>query len=133
MQQVILKNKAYTLVVYDAKTAGKVIVGLERIHISNVRLSKTEYSKMKQLKMDLTQKAVKKAKLQAEYMLVPLNQKLGKALYISDMRSNVVYAAPMMNVRGYSKERAESDYNMIDIEFEKIKVESTVMVKFEIE
>jgi len=129
----VLKNKAYTLVVYDAKTAGKVIVGLEHINISNVHLSKTEYSKMKQLKMDLTQKAVRKAKLQAKYMLQPLNQKLGKALYISDMKSNVVYRTPVMHIRGYSKVVAESDYNMIDIEFEKIKVESTVMVKFEIE
>ncbi|TFG76885.1 MAG: SIMPL domain-containing protein, partial [Flavobacteriales bacterium] len=30
----VLKSKAYTLLVYDAQTAGKVIVGLEAINIA---------------------------------------------------------------------------------------------------
>jgi hypothetical protein len=72
----ILKNKAYTLLVYDAETAGRVIVGLESIAISNIQLTKTEYSKMEQLQLELKQKAVAKAKLQGEYLLKPLNQNL---------------------------------------------------------
>ena len=42
----VLKNKAYTLVVNDAATAGKVIVGLESIKISNIHLEKTDFGKL---------------------------------------------------------------------------------------
>lgn len=126
----ILKNKAYTLLVYDAITAGKVIVGLESIEISNVQLTKTEYSKMEQLQLALKQNAVAKAKLQGESLLKPLNQNLGKAIYISDMNYNV-YRSDMSEIKvlGYaSKEQAP-----IDIEFEKIKIESRINITFAIE
>ena len=50
-QQDVLKNKAYSLVVFDALTAGKVIMELENINISNILLEKTEYSKIENLKL----------------------------------------------------------------------------------
>jgi len=132
----VLKNKAYTLLVYDAETAGKVIAGLESIEISNVHLNKTEYSKLEQLKIELKQKAVLKAKKQAESMLKPLNQNIGKALYISDLNSNITNAlqgrVAGIQIRGYSSYKAE-EYKPIDIEFEKIKIESAVTIKFGIE
>jgi uncharacterized protein YggE len=132
----VLKNKAYTLLVYDAETAGKVIVGLESIEISNVFLTKTEYSKLEELKIDLKQKAVLKAKKQAESMLKPLNQIVGKALYISDLNSNITNAlqgrVAGIQIRGYSSYKSE-EYKPIDIEFEKIKIESAVTIKFGIE
>lgn len=132
----VLKNKAYTVLVYDAEMAGKVIVGLESIEISNVHLSKTESSKLEQIKIELKQKAVLKAKTQAESMLKPLNQNVGKALYISDLNSNITNLlqgkAAGIQIRGYSSYNAE-EYNPIDIEFEKIKVESAVTIKFGIE
>ena len=132
----VLKNKAYTLLVYDAETAGKVIVGLESIEISNVFLTKTEYSKLEEMKIDLKQKAVLKAKKQAESMLKPLNQIVGKALYISDLNSNITNAlqgrVAGIQIRGYSSYKAE-EYKPIDIEFEKIKIESAVTIKFGIE
>jgi uncharacterized protein YggE len=132
----VLKNKAYTLLVYDAETAGKVIVGLESIEISNVFLTKTEYSKLEELKIDLKQKAVLKAKKQAESMLKPLNQIVGKALYISDLNSNITNAlqgrVAGIQIRGYSSYKSE-EYKPIDIEFQKIKIESAVTIKFGIE
>ncbi len=133
----VLKNKAYTLLVHDAETAGKVIVGLESIEISNVYLSKTEYSKLEELKIELKQKAVLKAKLQAESMLKPLNQNLGKALYISDLNSNITNLlqgkAAGIQIRGYNSEYKAKEYQPIDIEFEKIKIDSAITIKFGIE
>ncbi|MGY0392192.1 SIMPL domain-containing protein [Bizionia sp. KMM 8389] len=132
----VLKNKAYTLLVYDAETAGKVIVALESIEVSNVHLNKTEYSKMETLKINLKQKAVLKAKMQAESMLKPLNQKIVKALYISDLNAHVsnFYQARTtgIQVKKYSSDNAEG-YQPIDIEFEKIKIESAITIKFAIE
>ena len=128
----VLKNKAYTLLVYDAVTAGKVIVGLESIDIANVSLTKTEYSKMEQLKLELKQKAVASAKEQGEALLKPLGQKLGKAIYISDMSSNF-YPRATADFKVMSLEANQKGENPIDIEFDKIKIESRVNVTFAME
>ena len=131
----VLKNKAYTLLVFDAETAGKVMVGLESIEISNVQLDKTEYSKIEQLKIELKQKAVSKAITQAKFMLKPLNQNLGKAIFISDSYSNYSRAQGNVSdirIRGYSSINKEQ-YDPIAIEFEKIEIKSTITVNFEIE
>tara|TARA_R100001369_G_scaffold24862_1_gene45565 strand:- start:307 stop:1014 length:708 start_codon:yes stop_codon:yes gene_type:complete len=133
----VLKNKTYTLLVYDAETAGKVIVGLESIEISNVHVNSTEYSRIEELKIELKQKAVLKAKAQAESMLKPLNQNIGKALYISDLNLNITQLlqgkASGIRIRGYSSNYKAEEYKPIDIEFEKIKIESAVTIKFGIE
>jgi len=136
----VWKNKAYTLVVYDAETAGKVIVGLESVDISNVHLTKTEYSKIEQLKIELKQRAIKKAKIQAESMLKPLNQTVGSAIFVSDLSTNpnisgfLAGSAAGIVVRGYSSVKRQSyEQTPIEIEFEKTKVESTVTVNFAIE
>ena len=127
----VLKDKSYSLLVYDAVTAGKILVGLESIDISNVALTKTEFSKMEQLKLELRQKAVAHAKLQGEFLLKPLNQNLGKAIYISDMNTNIYFReAAMVKVNTLS---AQDSAAPIDIEFEKIKIDARVNVTFEID
>lgn len=133
----VLKNKAYSLLVYDAKTAGNVIVGLEAIEISNVHLEKTEYSKIDQLELALKQQAVVKAKKHAEAILQPINQVLGKAIFISDLNSNfsnmLMGKAAGINIRGLALENDAAQNNPIDIEFEKIKLEVTIRINFAIE
>ena len=134
-QQDVLKSKAYSLVVYDALTAGKVIAGLEEINISNVELEKTEYSKIEELKLNLKSKAVEKAKAQAEAMVVPLKQKLGAAIYISDDNTQVINMlrgkVSGVQIRYNSKDKNE--FNPLAIEFEKIDVVGEVTVRFKIE
>ncbi|WP_459209604.1 SIMPL domain-containing protein [Aquimarina rhabdastrellae] len=130
------KNKNYELLVYDAKTVGKVILGLEAIDIANVYIDSAEYSKIEDLKIKLKQKAITKAKLQAESLLKPLNQNLGKAIYISDSNMNITHRlrgkALGVNVRSFSSIQ-EASTESLNIDFEKIKVESTVNVNFIIE
>lgn len=136
-QQDILKAKSYSLLVYDAKTAMKVIVDLESENISNVSLEKTEYSKIEQLKLKLKTKAILKAKENALSMANPLNQKIGNAVFISDFNdaSNMLQGQVAgVQVRGISSLNSKSSaYEPIDIEFQKIKVETEVNVKFKLE
>lgn len=135
-QKDIMKDKAYELKVYNAQTAGKVIVGLEEIGISNVDLDKTEYSKMEELKLELKSKAVLKAKKQADFLIKPLNQKVTRAIHISDKfyenYNNFVGGLQEVVVMGYSN-RGKQEYEPPAIEFKPIKVESEVTIKFEIE
>ena len=131
----VLKSKAYSLVVYDALSAGKVIVGLEEIGVSNVQLQKTEYSKIEGLKLHLKTKAIVKAKNQAEALLKPLNQKVGTAIYISDVNNYNNYGlqgrAAGIEVM-YTVDR-KNNFEPIDIDFKKIKIQSEINIKFKIE
>jgi len=130
--QDIQKNKFYSLLVYSAKVAGNVISSLEKIGISNVDLERTEYSKMEQLKLELKSKAILKAKSQAEFLVAPLDQKVGSAIYISD-RFNQIYRSNQLDevvVTGYAGKNQE--FKSLDIAFKKIEVTSEVNVKFKL-
>jgi len=136
-QQEILKTKSYSLVVYDAKTASKVIAALEEEEISNVSLEKTEYSKTEQLLLLLKGKAIVKAKNTAVALTKPLNQKVGNTIYISDSNSSVSNMlsgrVPGVQIRGFANMNAESDYDPIDVAFDKIKIETQINVNFKLE
>lgn len=135
-QQDILKNKNYTLLVYNARVAGKVIVALEEIEISNVILEKTEYSKAEEMILTLKSEAIVKAKNQAIAMTKPLNQKIGNAIYISDL-SNIVNMlsgrVSGIQIRGARSLEEKDKYEPISIEFEKIKIETEVKATFKLE
>lgn len=136
--QKVLKTKMYSLIVKDAQTVGKVMAGLEREEISNVSISKTEYSKSEQLLLELRAKAILKAKRNAENMVAPLNQKIGKAIYVSDLETASITSQLQGKVAGVQIRGASSIYGNrakedIMIDFEKMEFSAKVNVKFIIE
>lgn len=129
----VQKVKSYELEIYDALTAGKIFKGLESQEISNVRLLKTEYSKLEELKIELKGKAVEKAKHQAEEMLKHLDQDLGPAIFISDMQTKMYPMAYSQNRNPMLSMESQNDVSSgIDVNFDKIKVESKVSVYFKL-
>ncbi|UGU17878.1 SIMPL domain-containing protein [Sinomicrobium kalidii] len=133
-KQDIYKTKNYELLVYDARTAGLVIVALEETGISNISLGKVEYSEMESLKLQLRSSAVERAKLQAEAMTRPLGQSVGKAIFISDTNTRIidVLQGRIVGVQstGLEMQRTETTYTPTPIDFGKIRVESELQVKF---
>lgn len=133
----IIKNKAYKLKVFNATEAGRVLVELEGIGVSNVNLNKTEYSKIEELKLALKSKATAIAKKQAEALIKPLGQKINKAIYINDkfqLKPNN-YNDMLLDeivVYGYGTKRKQ-ELKQTQIEFKAIEVESEVLIRFEIE
>lgn len=127
----VLKSKQYSLLVYSGKQAGEVLMALEQLDIANAFLEKTEYSKMDELELELKTRAVKKAKQKANALTKPLGQKVGPAIHIAD-NSQPYYPrynqAPMMEMKAVSSDMGQAQ--PLDIDFEKIKVETTVNVKF---
>ncbi|MDO4762899.1 MAG: SIMPL domain-containing protein [Flavobacteriaceae bacterium] len=128
--QNILKSKHYQLLLHDATTAGKVIVALENIGISNVRIEKTEYSKAEELLLDLKSQAIAKTKNMAEKLVKPLNQKIGKAIHISENANDYNTRNYSYEIVAYAKTKSEKP---IDIEFKKIKLEARIFVKYILE
>lgn len=134
--QNVIKSKMYSLLVNNAVTAGKVLAELESVGISNVTIERTEYSKAEELLLGLKSKAVVKSKLTAERLAKPLNQKIGKALYISDINtmSNALQGqAPGVQIRGISSIYGNRATEPIYTEFQKVKFEVQVNIKYTLE
>lgn len=134
--QNVIKSKMYSLLVSNAVTAGKVLAELESVGISNVTIERTEYSKAEELLLELKSKAVVKSKLTAERLVKPLNQKIGKALYISDVNtmSNALQGqAPGVQIRGMSSIYGNRATDPIYTEFQKVKFEVQVNIKYALE
>lgn len=134
--QKILKTKVYSLLVTEASIASKVLEQLEENGISNISIEKTEYSKAEELLLALKSKATLKAKKIAESLTKPLNQKVGKAIYISDINSisnQLEGRTSGIRIRGASSlygNRASED---ILIDFNKIKFSTQISIKFRID
>jgi len=127
----VLKSKRFSLLVYSGKQAGEALQALEKLDIANVFMEKTEYSKMEALELDLKSRAVAKAKKKAEALTKSLGQSVGQALHILDNSSPYYtnYArAPRMEMKSMAFDEAAPE--PLDVDFEQIRVETTVNVKF---
>jgi uncharacterized protein YggE len=132
--QDILKEKTFELIVYDAPAAGRVLYELERLGISNVRLEKTEYSQMEDLKDILKARAVVRARRQGAIMTQALGQSLGRAIYISDNRFNIYNSMKGRNAEVMmSADAPQTAYVELPADFDKIRVEAGVQVRFVLE
>ncbi|MEI6865627.1 SIMPL domain-containing protein [Flavicella sp.] len=130
----ILKMKMFSLLLHEASTAANIFVAMEESGISNVSLEKTEYSKKEELEINLKVKAIVKAKKHALVLANALGQKVGKAIYVLDRNQNTnIYYRNVYNEQIPIGTTNEIKDKKIEIEFQKIKFESTVSVKFKLE
>ncbi len=137
--QSILKTKKFSLLVRDAYTLGNVLISLEEAGISNTEVEKVEYSKSKELLLELKSEAVKRSRITADKLVKPLNQKAGKALYISDTNYGGIedydYATVgniALQDMDYKKESASEEF-LRKLDFQKIKFSTTVYVKYQLD
>ena len=133
--QNILKTKKYSLLVRDAYTLGNVIISLEEAGISNTEV---EYSKYKELLLELKSEAVKRSRITADKLVKPLNQKAGKALYIYANESQDMYGEePLVYYRGrdpieVSKISASEEF-LRKLDFQKMRFSATVNIKYQLD
>ena len=136
--QNILKTKKYSLLVRDAYTLANVIISLEEAGISNTEVEKVEYSKSKELLLELKSEAVKRSRITADKLVKPLNQKAGKALYIYANESQDMYGEePLVYYRGrdpieVSKISASEEF-LRKLDFQKMRFSATVNIKYQLD
>ncbi len=125
--------KEYQLKVAEAKTAGRVIQELEALGISNISIEKVDHSEIEKLKMEVKVNAIKAAKEKASSLTNAIGQDVGKAIFIQEMNNQMYQQLPRLSnvsIRGVGKMEADQQP---DIEFEKIKLEYSILVRFAIE
>ncbi len=131
--------KEYQLKVGNAKVAGQVIRELESLGLSNISIEKIEHSEIQKFRTEVKIMAMKAAKEKAISLTNAIDQNIGKAIYIQEMNNQVYNAlqgrvAGLSNivVRGYGYSD-KSKMEQMEIEFEKIKLEYSILARFEIE
>lgn len=136
----VFTSKEYEILVHDAQTAGRVIVQLQALNISNISIDRVEHSKLDSLRLEVKKEAVKNAKAKAEALTSPLDQHVGKALFIQevdesgDKFSNRLQGRVAgVQIRGASSLNSQPNSQLPNINFENIKIEASVQIKFALE
>ena len=129
----ILTSKEYQLLVKDGTTAGQVFMELEKLGISNISIVKVDHSKIDQLRNDVKVKAIQAAKDKASMLAKGIGQSAGKAIYIQELNTGYYPRNTMAtNIRVKAFAELEEQDFMPEIEFEKIKLEYSILVRFEL-
>ena len=136
-----LKNKdIYSLKEYqvkckDARTAGLVFQELESIGISNISIERIDHSEIEKYRQEVKVSAIKAAKQKAEALAGAIDQSIGKAIHILEMDYQLYRGQTsnmaMSNIRIRGTSTAEATPQP-EIEFEKIKLEYSIRVSFEL-
>lgn len=136
----VIKQNEYVLKVKDAVTVGKVYEKLDDLKILDAYIARVSHSKIEELKKGVRIMAIEAAKDKADYLLSAIGEKPGKPLIVKETK-----ASPISNVYGmddfelynrYEFNALEMDYSndkIKAIEFSKIKLQSSIYVKFLIE
>jgi uncharacterized protein YggE len=128
----ILLSKEYQILVHDGKTASQVFLELEKIGISNVSIDRLDHSKIEQFRRESKINAITAAKDKSEYLSKAVGQSAGRAIFIQELdnAANISRASNTISIRGASAIYGSSA--PADIDFEKIKIEYSVMCRFEL-
>lgn len=123
----VILSKEYQLVVHDAKTAGKAFIELEKIDISNVSVERLDHTKIEEFR--------EAAKEKAESLTKAVNQNIGRALYIQEPENilNDFRASNSIRLRGVaSVGHDDNNSKELDLDFGKIKLEYSILVRFDL-
>lgn len=132
----ILLSKEYQLIVRDGKTASKVFVELENIGISNVSIDKLDNSNIEKYKKEVKIAAIKAAKDKSEALANAIGQNSGRAIFAQELENNYrnggsLGATSNIMIRGASSISGSRSPEP-EIDFEKIKLEYSILCRFEL-
>lgn len=130
----VISQAQYELRLGTASEVSDVMNLLDEIEITDAWISKVDHSRMEELKKDLRIEAIKAAKAKSDYLLSAIGQQTGKALIV---RENEMYQPPM-----YYNKMANARMEVMDasgaapeyepVDFRKIKIQTSIYVKFEV-
>jgi len=132
----IVLTKEYQLLVRNAKVAGKVFQELQKLGISNISIDRIENSKIQEYRQEVKINAIKAAREKANSLAIAIDQTIGKAIYIQELDNNymnrMAEKAAVMQIRAANSITSIANSQEPEIEFEKIELDYSVIVRFEL-
>lgn len=128
-----LAKAEYTLKLNGTENLKRVFESFENLKVKQARITKVEHSDIENLKRQNRIDAIKAAKEKANYLLKAIGEEVGKPMIVNE-RETYNYANRFKRNQSSLDEIVVTGYGTIDkpIAFEKIKIVSSVYVKFEI-
>lgn len=135
----VISQSEYELKLSTAQQVAAVFEKLDEIKIDNAYIARVDHSTIKEYQKAVEIEAIKNAKSKADYLLAAIGQETGKALIVNERNSSSTrYQIDGIDLHGA---RASSGIIYVPpskdtlkgiINFKKIKLETTMYVKFEI-
>ncbi len=130
----VATSKSYMLEVNSATQLAHVFQALQTIGISDAAVERTDVSNMDELRQQVRGATAKAARQKAEILAAALGQKVGKAIFVQD---NSYYSRPYSNVV-LTRTMKVADAGVAataapTLEFQKITIDHSVLVRFMLE
>ncbi len=131
----ILATANYVLKVGDASKLKKVFETFKKSKVHRSHIQRVSHSKIIELKKQNRIAAIKAAKDKADYLLEAVGEKVGRPMLVNEntyhngIGANYNTSNVLVGSEGLYKNRAKVS---APVQFEKIKITSTIYVKFEI-
>ena len=126
----ILSTKAYQLKVNSAQQLGEAFQALQTAGISDVNIEKTDVSNIEELRQEVRTNAAKAARKNAEVLAAALGQQAKEAIFIQDYGFNMRPYPNVLMAKSMAVADAAGAEAAPQLEFQKIKIEHSVMVRF---
>lgn len=134
----VLTKKDFTLKVGDAVTLGKAFQQLDKLEITDAFISKVSHSKIDSLRKEVRIMAIKAAKAKTDYLLMAIGEQTGKPMVVRELElENLPLSSNIINVggsrasmQGYYIDGIEMKDDEEEIQFQKIKLQAAIYVKF---
>lgn len=124
----------YTLKVNGAKKLKLLFESFKKLKISDVNITKATHSNIIKIKEKNRIAAIKAAKKKADYLLSAIGEQTGKPLIINEVNTgndpSFVNANFINTNRSYASVSKLKSYNNKIVQFQKIKITSSIYIKF---
>lgn len=132
----VLASANYNLKVNDASKLKDVFKIFDDLEIKQAHITKATHSKIEELKKQNRIDAIKSAKEKSDYLLNAIGEKTGKPMEIRELEANhQAYAVANFANNSYSRNKIlskESGIRKGNIQFKKLKLTTSIYVKFRI-
>lgn len=130
----VIAKAEYILKVDDAVSVGKVFEKLDELKILDANISRVSHSEIEEFKKEVRILAIKAAKEKADYLLITIGEQTGKALIVREVGSFHKLEDSYLNTVNTRNNEFQSQNKAEDkiIQFQKIKLQAAIYVKFEI-
>ena len=129
----ILLTKSYLLKVSSADMTAKAFAALEEAGISEVSIAKTALSTIDKVRDQVMEKAAMNAKEKAVLLANALGSKVGKAIFIQNYDNYSAQVRVGQAMTKMSMAEGTDSFVAPTLEFEKMRFEHTVFVRFSLE
>ena len=123
-------KKEFVLQLATAEQVTRVAQELKQMHLGELAIVKTAYSKIESLQKEVRIAAIKAAKEKADYLLQALGEQTDKPLEIQEVQDNVFMRPAISNRLLSNSIGGDSEEESTEISFAKIQVKFSYAVKF---